>query len=249
VYTKNNCNYNFEAYALNFLAPGTFGPGTGGFYVTKSGPGCGRVQLFQDTNPLTGDPVPAAGAWTHVVFCIDNSNIYLYINGRLNNSLSHSIVWDYDVNNKDVILGNTNESFTQSFKGSMDNLRFHDRCLNIDEIYSLYKRNPGCADDWRVSNAVGINSHNYSNPNLLSQNSPNPFTNETIIKYQVPATVSDASMVVYDIVGKKIVTYPLSVNGESSLKITSGDLAPGTYIYSIVGDGKVMESRRMIVSE
>jgi len=247
VYTKNSCSSNFEAYALNFLLPGTFGPGSGGFYVSHAaGSSCSRVQLFQNTG-TGGDPVPAKGSWTHVVFCIDPSNITLYINGHLNNSTTHNIPWDYD-NTRNVVLGNTNESFTQSFLGSIDNLRFYDRCLNVDEVYDLYTRDPGCKDNWKGANSVGIASYNLSSSNTLSQNVPNPFTYETRIDYSIPATVTNASIEVYDLVGKKMATYPLSVKGESSLKITTNGLAPGVYIYSIMGDGKAIASKRMIIA-
>lgn len=36
--------------------------------------------------------------------------------------------------------------------------------------------------------------------------------------------------------------------GTSSLTITSENLAAGIYIYSIVADGKVIDSKRMIVA-
>lgn len=246
VYTKNNCGSNFEAYALNFLAPGSLGIGTGGFYVSKAaGPSCSRVQLFQNT---MNHPIPAIGAWTHVVFCIDNSNISLYINGTLNGSITHSIPWDYAVSpSKDVILGNTMESFTQSFKGRMDNLRFYNRCLSAAEVHLLYTRNPACNAQDKDAETVGLASYSLGSE-ILSQNSPNPFTNETTISYSIPASVTNASIEVYDMVGRKVATYSISNESESSLKITSSELSAGMYIYSIIGDGKVMESKRMIMT-
>lgn len=248
VYTKNNCSSNFEAYALNFLAPGSLGFGTGGFYVSKasSALSCSRVQLFQD---LSVDPIPAAGDWTHVVFCIDDYNIYLYINGHLNTSVSHNITWDFATNPmKSVVLGNTMESFTQSFKGRIDNLRFYDRCLTASEVEYLYYRDPACDVNRRSGSPVGLAHHDFNNSDILSQNVPNPFANETTINYAVPASVGDASIEIYDMVGKKIAAYPL-IKGESSLTITPGELAAGMYIYSIVGDGKVMASKRMVVTQ
>ncbi len=103
----------------------------------------------------------------------------------------------------------------------MDNIRFYDRCLNSEEIYDLYANNPGCRDPWKTGGSVGLTSNSLSNSTILSQNVPNPFSNETTITYSIPTSVTNASIEVYDMVGKKIAAFPLSTKGESSLKITS----------------------------
>jgi len=82
----------------------------------------------------------------------------------------------------------------------------------------------------------------------MSQNEPNPFTHETIINFELPNTIKNSFMVVYDLTGKQITTFDLQINAKS-IKITSEDLAAGIYLYSIVGDGKVMGTKRMIVGE
>ena len=56
-------------------------------------------------------------------------------------------------------------------------------------------------------------------------------------------------MAVYDLTGKQLTTFPIEQKGSSSLTITSEKLAAGIYIYSIVADGKVVDSKRMIVAE
>ena len=83
----------------------------------------------------------------------------------------------------------------------------------------------------------------------MSQNVPNPFTHETVVKYTLPASVSNAHMAVYDLTGKQITTFPISQKGSASLTITSEKLAAGIYIYSIVADGKIMDSKRMVVAD
>jgi hypothetical protein len=102
----------------------------------------------------------------------------------------------------------------------------------------------------KVSGTTGVNSINTVETGFqMSQNEPNPFTHETVVKYTLPQTVSNAFMAVYDLTGKQITTFPIEQKGASSLTITSEKLAAGIYIYSIVADGKVMDSKRMIVSE
>jgi hypothetical protein len=97
--------------------------------------------------------------------------------------------------------------------------------------------------------ASGISNINTDLGFQMSQNEPNPFTHETLVKYNLPTTVTSAFMAVYDLTGKQITTFPINETGNSSIVITADKLAAGIYIYSIVADGKVVDSKRMIVSE
>jgi hypothetical protein len=83
----------------------------------------------------------------------------------------------------------------------------------------------------------------------MEQNEPNPFTNETTVKYNLPEEINKAHLAVYDLSGKQIATFPLAQKGSSSITITSEKLAAGIYIYSVIADGKMVDSKRMIVTE
>lgn len=91
--------------------------------------------------------------------------------------------------------------------------------------------------------------HSTSTDFILGQNIPNPFTNETVIKYTIPGNVNNATMLVYDLSGKQITSFPLTEKGNSSITITSQKLVAGIYIYSIMADGKIMDSKRMVVAD
>jgi trimeric autotransporter adhesin len=99
-------------------------------------------------------------------------------------------------------------------------------------------------------NATGIEPNAIGSKDFsLEQNEPNPFTRETIVKFTLPQTVSSAYLAVYDLSGKQITTFPIADKGVSSLTITSEKLAAGIYIYSIIADGKILDSKRMIVAQ
>ncbi len=82
----------------------------------------------------------------------------------------------------------------------------------------------------------------------MDQNEPNPFTLETTVKYNLPKEINTAYMAVYDLSGKQVTTLPISQKGEASMVITSEKLASGIYIYSIIADGKVLDTKRMVVT-
>jgi myo-inositol-hexaphosphate 3-phosphohydrolase len=65
----------------------------------------------------------------------------------------------------------------------------------------------------------------------------------------LPAQVSTASLMVYDLSGKQISSFPITEKGSSSITITSEKLAAGIYIYSVIADGKLLDSKRMIVAQ
>jgi hypothetical protein len=83
----------------------------------------------------------------------------------------------------------------------------------------------------------------------MYQNEPNPFTGQTIVKYNLPATIHNAYMAIYDLTGKQITTLPITDRGSSSITLTSEKLAAGIYIYSIFADGKILDSKRMVVAD
>lgn len=95
---------------------------------------------------------------------------------------------------------------------------------------------------------TGINQVSGVDGFALEQNIPNPFSNETVIKYTLPQQYKNASLVVYDLSGKQISSFPLTEKDSASITITSEKLAAGIYIYSVMADGKILDSKRMIVA-
>lgn len=121
--------------------------------------------------------------------------------------------------------------------------------INLDQQKQLDEQKQ-LISELKSSTATGINNlNNVETGFQMSQNEPNPFTHETVVKYTLPQTIGNAFMAVYDLTGKQITTFPINEKGSSSLTITSEKLAAGIYIYSIVADGKVIDSKRMIVAE
>ena len=83
----------------------------------------------------------------------------------------------------------------------------------------------------------------------LYQNTPNPFSVSTVIRYALPATVADATLYVYDLQGKQIKSIKVEERGEASITLQGSELKPGMYIYALIADGEEIASRRMILTE
>jgi hypothetical protein len=80
----------------------------------------------------------------------------------------------------------------------------------------------------------------------LSQNFPNPFDESTVVNYFIPEDVADAQIRFTDVLGNVIKTVSIQNRGEGSLNISTPNLRKGVYTYSIIADGRVIESRKMI---
>lgn len=80
---------------------------------------------------------------------------------------------------------------------------------------------------------------------VLKQNIPNPLSDVTKIEYEVPAKISSATLIIFDMNGKEIGNYPVS--GKGNIAIDATGLANGTYTYSIIVDGKNLATRKMVV--
>jgi len=81
---------------------------------------------------------------------------------------------------------------------------------------------------------------------ILDDNVPNPFAEQTTIGYFLPATVNNAQMMFYNVEGKLIRTVKLEGKGKGALNVFANDLSNGVYTYTLVVDGKIVQTKRMV---
>ena len=83
----------------------------------------------------------------------------------------------------------------------------------------------------------------------MDQNKPNPFSESTVISLNIPQETQTANIYIYDMNGKQVQSLPVSERGETNITVYASDLAAGMYIYTLVVDGKVAVTRRIIVTK
>ncbi|MGL5888247.1 MAG: T9SS type A sorting domain-containing protein [Bacteroidia bacterium] len=84
---------------------------------------------------------------------------------------------------------------------------------------------------------------------ILYQNQPNPFSTSTEIRYFLPETTQSAECIIYSMDGKQLKRIPLQGEGNGSITINANELYAGMFIYSLVVNGKEVETRRMILTQ
>jgi hypothetical protein len=81
----------------------------------------------------------------------------------------------------------------------------------------------------------------------LGQNMPNPATGEgAIIAYQIPEGIGQAQLKVINNLGRIVYTETLT-GTEGNVQLNTTQLEAGVYFYTLVLDGRVVKSRKMLV--
>jgi trimeric autotransporter adhesin len=81
----------------------------------------------------------------------------------------------------------------------------------------------------------------------LEQNTPNPFRENTLIRYFLPEGGHRAQIIVTDMAGLQVMAFPLEHQGAGQVLIHGGTLSPGTYVYTLAVDGRKVDSKRMVL--
>ncbi|MBK7683197.1 MAG: tail fiber domain-containing protein [Bacteroidetes bacterium] len=81
---------------------------------------------------------------------------------------------------------------------------------------------------------------------ILNQNDPNPFTESTRITFQIPDEVRDAKIIFTSLTGSIINTAIINERGAGELEVYSSELSKGLYNYTLVCDGKVIATKKMV---
>ncbi len=84
---------------------------------------------------------------------------------------------------------------------------------------------------------------------MLFQNNPNPFSMDTEIKMTLPETTGSARVIIYNLEGKQLKEINVKERGSASVKIIANELTAGMYIYALIADGKVVNTKRMILTK
>ena len=84
--------------------------------------------------------------------------------------------------------------------------------------------------------------------NRLYQNTPNPFKEQTVIRFNLADDIQNAAICIFDMTGKTLKKLPIS-SGMESVSIGGYELGEGMFLYSLVVNGQEVDTKRMIISK
>jgi len=109
--------------------------------------------------------------------------------------------------------------------------------------------NPGSSEeensDESQSNEIDVQLTN-AKAIVLNQNVPNPFAEQTTITYFITEEVMEAQIFFYDNRGTILRIVDVKEKGAGQINVFAADLSSGNYTYTLIADGKVIESKTMV---
>lgn len=82
----------------------------------------------------------------------------------------------------------------------------------------------------------------------LEQNVPNPLNGNTSIRYTISTGAKNASLLISNMNGKTVKQIPLNKEGTGVVNIETSTLSAGVYSYTLIVDGKKIDTKTMIIA-
>ena len=83
----------------------------------------------------------------------------------------------------------------------------------------------------------------------LYQNTPNPFNEKCMINCTIPQDIKTATFYLYDYNGRQIQSRTISERGNVQITVEGAPLEAGIYLYSLVVDGNLVDTKRMMYTK
>lgn len=115
--------------------------------------------------------------------------------------------------------------------------------IQIDELKNEIKE----LKELLKQNKMSVDMSSEAHEAKLYQNAPNPGKGETIIKYYLPKDTKNASIEIYNASGQMMKTISLKEKGNGSISLSG--MRGGSYVYSLIADGKITDSKKMLIQE
>jgi len=85
--------------------------------------------------------------------------------------------------------------------------------------------------------------------NLLYQNAPNPFSVSTQIEYFIIDNTQNAMINIYNMNGTQLKSIQLHQTGSGFITISGSEFTAGMYMYALIADGQVIDTKQMILTD
>ena len=109
----------------------------------------------------------------------------------------------------------------------------------LDEAKASTKGTRGTTD---------FDKNSFAEQCVLYQNTPNPFKENTIIRFKLADDINDAAICIFDLTGKTIKKLPIS-QGQDYVSIGGYELGEGMFLYSLIVNGQEIDTKKMIISK
>jgi hypothetical protein len=86
------------------------------------------------------------------------------------------------------------------------------------------------------------------NKSVLYQNTPNPFKEQTTIRFSLADDAKDAAICIFDLSGKMLRKMPVTPD-MTSVSIGGYELGQGMFLYTLMVNGQEIDTKKMIITK
>jgi hypothetical protein len=115
-------------------------------------------------------------------------------------------------------------------------------------IEDLQGQIDNCCNATKSAVITGTDLGIQTNEAKLYQNTPNPFSTQTTIRYEIPEIIQSAQLHICNMTGTLLKTISLNQKGEGNVTINANEFSAGMYLYSLVCDGKIVDTKQMLLT-
>lgn len=83
----------------------------------------------------------------------------------------------------------------------------------------------------------------------LEQNTPNPFSENTLIRFYIPQYATVGMINIYSLDGIELKSFTSEQKGINEITVSAGTLAAGVYVYTLLINGKAIDTKQMILTK
>jgi hypothetical protein len=156
-------------------------------------------------------------------------------------------------------LSKTNDSLKSALKTTDSLLTVFQKQVNTTTTNLQQQINNCCnkgsitktlnTDSTSQNSTSGINNISTTAAAILYQNTPNPFSQQTQIKCFIPANAIMSYIYIYDMQGTQLRKIQVNGNGNEAITIQGSEFRSGMYMYTLIIDGKVIDTKKMILTD
>ncbi len=106
-----------------------------------------------------------------------------------------------------------------------------------------------CCSDTKSATITGTDARTQTGEARLYQNAPNPFSTQTTIRYELPETVQSAQLHICNMTGTLLKTITINQRGSGNELVNANEFVAGMYLYSLVCDGRIVDTKQMLLTE
>jgi hypothetical protein len=125
---------------------------------------------------------------------------------------------------------------------------FQEQQIQIDSLESIINELRSSKSTIKAAQIIGT-EEDIEMETKLFQNAPNPFSEQTNIRFEIPTTIQNAQLQIYNMNGTLLKNIQVNQRSESNVTINANEFAAGMYLYSLVADGKIVDTKQMLLTE